>query len=224
MGVVAHGECRVADRPVAGAAAEVAAQRCLQALWGQQRRGRSTVRVLVLIEREQRHHDARGAEAALAAVALDHGRLGGMEALAPRQALHGGQHASLELMGRGDAGVGAVEADSAVGAGLTNGHRAGTTVAGGAALLGAGLAERVAQQLEHAGIGRSRAVAGLPVKQEVDHRLVSIVGVEAWARERPGSANSVLDRLVRLISAWSRFIRFASPFAPGTGLGHYPWL
>ena len=168
--VVAHGERRLADRPVAGAAAEVAAEGRLEARLGQRGGRLVTISALLLVEGEERHHDARRAEAALAAMAVDHRRLGGVQALALGQPLHGHQVAALELVGRGDAGVGTAIDELAGGVRLADGHGAGPAVAGGAALLGAGLAEGRAQQFEHALVGAHVGTALAPaVEVEVDH-------------------------------------------------------
>ena len=68
---VAHGQGGVADRAIAGAATQVAAQRRFQSL----RRQWRGPRAVIFMKGEQRHDDTRGAEAALAAVVFHHGGL-----------------------------------------------------------------------------------------------------------------------------------------------------
>src|SRR5690554_2798791 len=203
VSMLPHGECRVADRAIAGAAAEVAAQGRFEPLGGQ----RSGPLLLLLVQGEERHHDAWSTEAALAGVAGHHGGLGGVEGLAPGEPLHGDKRKALELVGGGDAGVGAVVVHPAVGAGLANGHGTGAAVAGGAPLLGAGLAQGLAQQLEHAGIGRGLAMAGLPVEQEVDHGVVSVIDRRVL---RPVRGASLLTMWSGCFSAWPTMNDFAS--------------
>ena len=67
-GQVEHALAGVEDRPVAGAAAQVAGELVGELL---ARRPRAAA-LVVLVGRPQRHHEARRAEAALRAVALDH--------------------------------------------------------------------------------------------------------------------------------------------------------
>ncbi len=108
----------LADGSVPGAAAEVAAE-----LVGE---GRSAVEVVAVVRLEHRHHEARGAVAALRAVAVDHGALHGVDA-ALGDPLGGDDLAARDHREEGDAGV-----DGPPGAG------ARAAVALGAALLGGG--------------------------------------------------------------------------------------
>ena len=85
------------DRLVAGAAAEVALQRLLDLGTGRLR--------LAHPERVERHHEARRAEAALAAVQLDHRRLDRVQRPAAGDVLDGDDVAEVDRGEQPDAGV-----------------------------------------------------------------------------------------------------------------------
>ena len=148
---VAGRKARVDDRPVAGAAAEIAGELIAEA-----RRRRRGPR---MIGGEQAHHDARRAEAALRAVQVDHRLLDRMERVALGEILDGDEFDAVELAKQQDAGVDRLVAQPpALQARQDN--RAGAAVAFAAALLRS-LGERLlAQPVEHrrraARNGRSR--------------------------------------------------------------------
>ena len=128
------------DRLVAGAAAEVALQR----------RPRSRPRRVRVAhpERVERHHEARRAEAALAAVAVDHGRLHRVQGAVAGEVLDGDDVAEVDRGEQPDAGIHRL-VDQPVAGPPADQHRAGAAVALGAALLGA------AQPLRPAAGGRA---------------------------------------------------------------------
>jgi len=108
---------------------------------------------MVLVHAEQAHHEARGAEAALRSVALDHGFLGRVErAVLGGQVFHGPQRPAVHRMGQLDAAVHrpVVQATVAL---LAQHDRAGAAVAFPAAFLGAGGAQVLAQHLEQGAVG-----------------------------------------------------------------------
>ena len=94
---VAGRERRVDDRAIAGAAAEIAGERLVDAL--------ARRRLAAVIMREQAHHDAGRAEAALRAVQVDHRLLHGMQRLALGEILDGEQFRAVDLAEQQDAGV-----------------------------------------------------------------------------------------------------------------------
>lgn len=71
-------------------------------------------------------------------MAFDHGGLDGMQGIAAREPLNGDEMPTLQLMGWGDAGISAVIVKTTAAAWLSDGDRARTAVARGAAFLGAG--------------------------------------------------------------------------------------
>ena len=140
------------DRRIARAAAEVAGERVVDPLRAQ--RGGAVVGLgVVLVEREQRHHEAGRAEAALRAVALDHRPLHGVRrAVRAGEVLDRQQLAAVQLADEPDAGVDRLVADAPVSE-PPDRDRAGAAVALVAALLGAGPPLDQAQPVEH-GQGR----------------------------------------------------------------------
>ena len=125
---------------------------------------------MVLVGRPERHHEARRAEAALRAVAVDHrllhrvqraGRMRvfrrcGVPAGALRlQILDREQRLAVQCRQELDAGVDGAQlqpadgARLAIGRQLTDHHGAGTAIAFVAAFLGAGAARVLAQPVEH---------------------------------------------------------------------------
>ena len=114
---------------VAGAAAEIARQPVVDL---------RTVRLMSgVVEREQAHHESRGAEPALRAVMLDQGRLHGMQGLAGgAQVLDGDQLPAVHHSKEVDAGVYRLVADL-VSVAAPEHHGAGAAVAFRAAFLGA---------------------------------------------------------------------------------------
>ena len=102
-------ERRVDDRAVARAAAEIAGERIVDGLAAHRPRA-------VLVEREQAHHDAGRAEAALRAVMLDHRRLHRMERAVVGEVLDGDDLGAVDLAEQEDAGVDRLVAEPAVAA------------------------------------------------------------------------------------------------------------
>ena len=148
-----HALAGVEDGPVAGAAAQVARQlvgellACRDAAAG----------VVVLVRIPHRHHEARGAEAALRAVALDHRLLGRVQrAVRALQVLDSEERLAVQRRQELDAGVDRPQRQTAHGRRVARGgaladhDRAGAAVALVAALLGAGAARVFAQPVEHA--------------------------------------------------------------------------
>jgi hypothetical protein len=140
------------DRRIARAAAEVAGERVIDLLRAQRR-----VAALgpggILVEREQRHHEARRAEAALGAVALDQRPLDRMRrAVRAAEVFDREQLATVQLADEANAGVDRPVADTAV-AQAADRDCAGAAIALIAALLGAGPPLDQAQPVEH-GHGR----------------------------------------------------------------------
>ena len=156
----------------------------------------------VLGQREQRHHEARRAEAALRAVLLHHRRWTGCRvAVGPAQVLHGEKLAAVELTQEGDAGIDRAVAQ-ALGAGRALGahhdHGAGPAIALVAALLGADQPLGAAQPVEH----RQRRVAGLDraqlmAEEEADRvshaasRVRTPIRRPRTGRSRPGYCGSL---------------------------------
>ncbi len=134
----------VADRAVAGAAAEVAADRLGPDLAG--------LAALAVVLGEEAHHEARRAVAALRAAGLDHRRLRRVQLVAVGEAVHG-QHLAAGQPHRGHQARVHGEEAAALAVRSHQHHRAGTALALGAALLHTGQA---------------------PLAQEVEQRLVGI--------------------------------------------------
>lgn len=81
-------------------------------------------------------------------------------------------------MGRGDAGIGTVIVQATVSVGLADGDGARAAVARGAAFLGAGSLQFVAQELQNAGVRRQRGTAlRFAIEIKLDHRSVHRVVV-----------------------------------------------
>ena len=135
-----HPTRRRGDGPVTGAAAEVA---------GEQRiRVGLADRPAVQVARIERHDEARSAEAALGAVAVDHGLLAGMQlAAGTREVLDRQHELAFELRQESDAGVDGAICDPAA-LKRSDHHRAGAAIALRAAFLGACQRFRPAQILE----------------------------------------------------------------------------
>ena len=140
--------CRRARRPAAGVWASFAG------------------RQVALVAGGQRHHEARRAEAALRAVAVDHGLLHRMHVPPPRRLTSSTVNSALPCS------VGRKRMQALTGCsasppprvGLADDHRAGAAVALGAAFLGAGAARVFAQPLQHRARGR-----GVPSPRPCGH-------------------------------------------------------
>ncbi|MNF81265.1 hypothetical protein D3C84_635290 [compost metagenome] len=134
----------VDDRAVAGAAAQVA---------GQGFHGLAlVVAAAVLLQGEQRHDEAWGAEAALGAMAIHHGLLHRMQLALVLEIFHGDQLLAVQGRDEGQAGVEGAIAD-AVALQLADDHGAGTAIARGATFFGTGFADMLTQVVEHRDIG-----------------------------------------------------------------------
>ncbi len=160
------------DRPVAGAAAEVAGQGfvgLVRVVFGD--------RAGVLLQGEQAHDEAGGAEAALRTVAVDH-RL--LDAVQPALVLEVFDADQLLAVQRGDEGQARVEGAiaQAVAQQFADHHGTGATVTGGAAFLGSGLATVFAQILQHRGVGIECAFAAqFSIEKKLDQGEASAVVV-----------------------------------------------
>ena len=117
---------RLDDRPIAGAAAKIAGE-----LIADRRRG-SPARAL--IEREQAHHDAGRAEAALRAVQVDHRLLDGMKDPPVGEILDRQHFGAVDLAEQQHAGVDRLMGDRAVAVARQH-DRAGAAIALAAAFL-----------------------------------------------------------------------------------------
>ena len=150
------------DRAIAGAAAEIAGERIVDPV---------AVRLArLLVEREQRHHEARRAEAALRAMAIDHRLLAGMQRAVGRgQILHRQQLLAVQRADELDAGIDRAIAQ-AVAVQLAQHHGAGAAIALAAAFLGADAALRAAQIVQHGRVGIDAAELAPLVAQKKPHR------------------------------------------------------
>ncbi|MCY1293266.1 hypothetical protein D9M70_425220 [compost metagenome] len=150
----------VDDRAVAGAAAEVA---------GQGFQGVGLVEAIrLLLQGEHRHDEAGGAEAALRAVAVDHGLLHGVQLALVLEVFDGDQLLAVQGGDEGQAGVQAAVANAFADQ-FADHHGAGTAVAGGAAFFGSGFADVLTQVVQHGDIGIERMLgAQLPIEQKLD--------------------------------------------------------
>ena len=110
-----------------------------------------------VIKPEQRHDEARRAEAALRAVGLDHGLLHRVQATIG-EVINGDHLGTVGLAGEQDAGIDRRIGDAAIDAAAQH-HRAGAAIALGAAFLGAERALLQAQIVEQ---GQGRAEAAEP--------------------------------------------------------------
>jgi hypothetical protein len=118
------------DRPVAGAAAEIAGERVVDPRPARRAR-------LLVVEGRQGHHEARRAEAALRAVVLDHRLLDRVErAVRALEVLDGQELAAVQRRHEADAGIDRAVAQPAV-FGLGDDDAARPAIALGTALLGA---------------------------------------------------------------------------------------
>ena len=143
-GFVEHAQGGFDDRPVAGAAAQVAGERLVDLVAARQARPSG----LVLVERPQGHHEARRAEAALRAVAIDHRLLDGVQrAIWLAQVFHGIEGAAVEGGQELDAGVDGLEGETAFAIEFADDDGAGAAVAFRAAFLGAAGTQILAQVL-----------------------------------------------------------------------------
>ena len=137
---LSRGERGLHDRLIAGAAAEVALQRRFD--------GAGIGARVFHPQPVKRHHKARGAKAALAAVMFDHRRLHRMQpAIGAAQMLDRDDMAAMARGKEADAGVHRLIAQPAV-MQASDQHRAGAAVALGAAFLGAGQAAVQAQEVQ----------------------------------------------------------------------------
>src|SRR5271163_2463995 len=136
---VAGRQRRLDDRLVAGAAAEIARERLVDAL---ARRRRAA-----MIVREQAHHDAGRAEAALRTVEIDHRLLHGVQRLALGEVLDGEQFGAVDLPEQQNAGIDRLVGELAAPK-MRKHHRAGAAVALAATLLGPRRARLLAQPIE----------------------------------------------------------------------------
>src|SRR5690606_18073318 len=126
---------------------------------------------LAMVQREQGHHEARRAEAALRAVALDHGLLYGMErAVGAAQVLDRDQLPAVALRHEQDAGVDRAVADP-LAVELAEHHGAGAAVALGAAFLGPGAPLGLAQPVQDGEVRIEPAQLARLVAKEKAHRL-----------------------------------------------------
>ena len=176
-GQIEHALAGIEDGPVTGAAAQVARQVVGQLLAG----GLGAGVLVMLVGRPERHHEARRAEAALRAVALDHRLLHRVQALhrtlvvlvSGRLGLGCGSALALQVFDREqrlavqrrqelDAGIDGLQREPADGARharcrpFADDHRACTAIALVAPFLGAGAVRVLAQPIEHRA-GRMRA-------------------------------------------------------------------
>ena len=154
-GLAARLHRRVDDGAVAGAAAEVAGQRVVHRL--------GVDPLAAPAQRIEGHDEARRAVAALGAVAVGHGRLHRVQAVAARQPLHGQHVGAVEVRQGQETGIDRPEgpavlvpvpgAGGAIGPGGQH-HRAGAAIPFGAAFLGAGEARMLADIVQRRDVGR----------------------------------------------------------------------
>jgi len=130
----------VEDRPIAGAAAEIAGERVTGAGVG---RG-----LALVVEREQAHHDAGRAEAALGAWKSDHRLLDRMETGAFGKVLDRQHLGAVDLAEQQDAGVDRLIGRRAVGPAARQDNGAGAAIAFAATLFRALGADVLSQPVE----------------------------------------------------------------------------
>ncbi len=136
------------NRPVAGAAAQVARQRLLRLL--------TLVFPAVLLQTEHRHYKSRRAKTALRAVAIDHRLLHAVQLAMVFQILHRDQLFAVQRADERQAGIDAAVAQlSAFRLGQYDGASAAVT--GSTAFFGAATAQVAAQIVQHRGVGIERA-------------------------------------------------------------------
>ena len=140
----AHGLGGIQNGPVAGAAAQIARE----FFTGQSARDGLTLGGVVLVHAKQTHHKARRAKAALAAVALHQGFLGGVQgAVGCGQVFGGPQCQAVDRMRQADATVHSLVVHLTVHH-FAQHHGAGAAVALVAAFFGAGAVQVFAQHLQ----------------------------------------------------------------------------
>jgi len=143
VGAVADFECGIDDRPVAGAAAQIARQRIVDPV-----AGRGTAAFVVM--REQAHHNTRRTEAALRAVVARHGFLDRVQHAVVLKIFDRDQFGAVELAEQGDARIDGLIDQAPVT--LARHHdRTGATIALRAAFFGADRAFFQPQPVEHGG-------------------------------------------------------------------------
>ncbi len=150
------------DRSIAGTAAQVAGERVVDPV---------AVRLArFLIQREQRHHEARRAEAALRSVAIHHRLLAGMKRSVGRgQIFHRQQLLAVQRADQLYAGIDRAVAQP-VAVHFAQHHRAGATIALAAAFLGADPPLRAAQIIQHGRVGVDVAELTPLAAQQKPHR------------------------------------------------------
>ncbi len=156
----------IEDRPVAGAAAQVAGQ----GLLGLVQVGAAAV----LLQGEQRHDEAGGAEAALRAMAIGHGLLHAVQLALVLETLDADQLLAVQRRNEGQARVQAAVAQAVVAlvvlGQFADHHGAGAAVTTGAALLGARFAQVLAQVLQHRHVWvQGMLTTQLLVDEKLDH-------------------------------------------------------
>ena len=149
---VAGFQARVDDRPIAGAAAQIAGEHVVERLPV----GRAAAFVVVS---KQAHDDAGRAEAALRAVVARHRRLHRMQDAVIGEVLDRDQLGAIHLADQRDAGIDRLVDQAAVALAHQN-DGAGAAVAFRAAFFGAGGALLEAQPVEHGG------ARGKPVERD----------------------------------------------------------
>jgi hypothetical protein len=174
-----HALAGIEDRPVAGAAAQVAGQ-----VVGQlgARRPRAGL-AMAFVDGGHRHRESGCAEAALRAVAIDQRLLNRVQRIRRAEVLDRQQGLAIDRGQEADAGIDRAKAQR-IGAGADHGgcrrcrrvgrqfghqHRAGAAVALVAAFLGASAVRVLAQPVEHAARdGRARDLHDLAAVHESD--------------------------------------------------------
>ena len=108
---------------------------------------------VVLLQGEQRHHKARGAETALRTVAVDHCPLHAVQLALVLEVFNADQLLAVQGRNKGQARVDTAIAQALgafiIGMQFTHHYRAGTAVAAGATFLGAGFVQVFAQVSKH---------------------------------------------------------------------------
>jgi len=139
----AHAHGGIDDRAVAGAAAQIARQGIVDLA------AAGPCAILLEIHAPQGHDETGRAKAALGTVALDHGLLHRVQgAIVLLQVLHRKQGLAVERGNELDAGIDRVHPDLAI-LERADHDRAGAAIAFGAAFLGAGAVQVVAQVLQN---------------------------------------------------------------------------
>ena len=151
------GARRFHDGLIAGAAAEIALQSGLDL----QHRGVGPFHPQPI----QRHDETRRAEAALAAVMIDHGLLDRVQLALPGQMFDGHDMTTVTGGEEADAGIHRLIAQDAP-MQPPGQHRAGPAVTLGAAFLGAGQVARQAQEIQQRVVGRNLGQADFGIVQK----------------------------------------------------------